>query len=356
MRAPRQARRSRRPVPPSMLFLPSLHGRNPKNAGSAASRGLRRVMDGSGHRDARDACPVSSMHAFQLGERVGCASGVAHAARSPRSRGPDPRQKPRRERREKTRVERRGEAAPEGWCASRGGVDAWGRYAGSMTERLHGDSTRRAPTLAAARPSREHPSSPGTAGSLPPSFVDRGSRDVVDAGARRAADGAMRIRTALGHLSRVLHGSCDTSRSKEGLRVVGVAVFNRVRVCKRIFPDFANPDKCQLSHPGILARVLVCQDYLYFPTNLRLFSPHLHTYGTFSHLCIILRLVGRVFGAQLRHSERHTRHRPCMFSLGLGRFLRGEARKNAKEKKETYEVSPRPFRRAANPVLPVTRC
>lgn len=38
-----------------------------------------------------------------------------------------------------------------------------------------------------------------------------------------------------------------------------------------------------------------------------------------------------------------------MFSLGLGRFLRGEARKNAKEKKETYEVSPRPFRRAANP-------
>ena len=95
-------------------FLPSLHGRNPKNAGSAASRGLRRVMDGSGHRDARDACPVSSMHAFQLGERVGCASGVAHAARSPRSRGPDPRQKPRRERREKTRVERRGEAGARG--------------------------------------------------------------------------------------------------------------------------------------------------------------------------------------------------------------------------------------------------
>jgi len=122
VRAPRQARRSRRPVPPSgstvtgwaMLFLPSLHGRNPKNAGSAASRGLRRVMDGSGHRDARDACPVSSMHAFQLGERVGCASGVAHAARSPRSRGPDPRQKPRRERREKTRVERRGEAGARG--------------------------------------------------------------------------------------------------------------------------------------------------------------------------------------------------------------------------------------------------
>ena len=188
----RRVRRDEAGVRPSLrrndAFSPDgLHGRNPKNAGSAASRGLRRVMDGSGHRDARDACPVSSMHAFQLGERVGCASGVAHAARSPRSRGPDPRQKPRRERREKTRVERRGEAAPEGWCASRGGVDAWGRYAGSMTERLHGDSTRRAPTLAAARPSREHPSSPGTAGSLPPSFVDRGSRDVVDA---RAASGS----------------------------------------------------------------------------------------------------------------------------------------------------------------------
>ena len=40
----------------------------------------------------------------------------------------------------------------------RGGVDASGRYAGSMTERVPGDSTRRAPTLAAARPSREHPS------------------------------------------------------------------------------------------------------------------------------------------------------------------------------------------------------
>ena len=266
-----------------MLFLPSLHGRNPKNAGSAASRGLRRVMDGSGHRDARDACPVSSMHAFQLGERVGCASGVAHAARSPRSRGPDPRQKPRREGARKPASNVAARRAAEGWCASRGGVDASGRYTGSMTERVPGDSTRRAPTLAAARPSREHPSSPGTAGSLPPSFVDRGSRDVVDAGARRAGDGAMRIRTALGHLSRVLHGSCDTSRSKEGLRAVGVAVFNRVRVCKRIFRDFANPDKCQLSHPGTLARALMCQDYLYFPTNLPILTTSTFTVGSHLH-------------------------------------------------------------------------
>ena len=59
-------------------------------------------------------------------------------------------------RREKTRVERSREAGAQGLV--RGGVDASGRYAGSMTERVPGDSTRRAPTLAAARPSREHPS------------------------------------------------------------------------------------------------------------------------------------------------------------------------------------------------------
>ena len=59
-------------------------------------------------------------------------------------------------RREKTRVERSREAGARGLV--RGGVDASGRYAGSMTERVPGDSTRRAPTLAAARPSREHPS------------------------------------------------------------------------------------------------------------------------------------------------------------------------------------------------------
>ena len=248
----REARRSRRPVPSSgrtdghdKLFLPGLHGRNPKNAGSAASRGLRRVMDGSGHRDAHDARPVSSTHAFQLGERAGCASGVAHAARGPRSRGPDPRQKPRREGARKTRVERRREAgAPEGWCASRGGVDASGRYAGSITERVPGDSTRRAPTLAAARPSREHPSWVMRTHRPRARRVHSLRRSSIGARAtsstrepRRAADGAMRIRTAFGHLSRVLHGSCDTSRSKEGERAVGVAVF-QPRASANAFGEF----------------------------------------------------------------------------------------------------------------------
>ena len=42
-----------------------------------------------------------------------------------------------------------------------------------------------------------------------------------------------------------------------------------------------------------------------------------------------------------------------MLSFGLGRFLRGEARKNAKEKSQIYEVSARVF--AANPPGPL-RC
>ena len=158
----------------------------------------------------------------------------------------------------------------------------------------------------------------------------------------------MRIRTALGHLSRVLHGSCDASRSKEGHRVVGVAVFNRARVrCANAFGEFGISQLFRANTyyrmPWNLVRVSTYQDYLYFPTNSRFFTTS--TCGT---VLTILRLVvvGR---AQLRHSERHTRRRPSMFSLGLGRFLRGEARKNAKEKKETYEVSPRPFRRAACP-------
>ena len=69
-----------------MAFLPSFtHGRNPKNAGSAASRGLTRVMDGSEHRDADDACPGSSVHICPVGERIGMSSGVAYAARHPHS-------------------------------------------------------------------------------------------------------------------------------------------------------------------------------------------------------------------------------------------------------------------------------
>ena len=77
-----------------MSFLPSFtHERNPKNAGSAASRGLTRVMDGSGHRDGHDACPGSSVHICRVGERIGMSSGVAHAARHPRSSEPDPRLK-----------------------------------------------------------------------------------------------------------------------------------------------------------------------------------------------------------------------------------------------------------------------
>ena len=177
-----------------MLFLPGLHGRNPKNAGSAASRGLRRVMDGSGHRDAHDACPVSSMHAFQLGERVGCASGVAHAARSPRSRGPDPRQKPRREGARKTRVERRREAGARGLvriARRRGCVGSIRRLDDrTRSRRFHASraNPRGCPPLSRAPIVGDaHASSPGTAGSLPPSFVDRGSRDVVDA---RAASGS----------------------------------------------------------------------------------------------------------------------------------------------------------------------
>ena len=54
-----------------MAFLPrASHGRNPNKAGSAASRGLTRVMDGSGHRDADDACPGSSVHICRVGERI----------------------------------------------------------------------------------------------------------------------------------------------------------------------------------------------------------------------------------------------------------------------------------------------
>ena len=177
-----------------MLFLPGLHGRNPKNAGSAASRGLRRVMDGSGHRDAHDARPVSSVHAFQLGERAGCASGVAHAARGPRSRGPDPRQKPRREGARKTRVERRREAGARGLvriARRRGCVGPIRRLDDrTRSRRFHASRAdpRGCPPLSRAPIVGDaHASSPGTAGSLPPSFVDRGSRDVVDA---RAASGS----------------------------------------------------------------------------------------------------------------------------------------------------------------------
>ena len=80
-----------------MTFLPSFtHWRNPKNAGSAASRGLTRVMDGSGHRDADDACPGSSVHIRRVGERIGMSSGVAHAARHPRTSSRTLAQKPRR--------------------------------------------------------------------------------------------------------------------------------------------------------------------------------------------------------------------------------------------------------------------
>ena len=127
--------------------------------------------------------------------------------------------------------------APEGWCASRGGVDASGRYAGSMTERVPGDSTRRAPTLAAARPSREHPSWVMRTHRPRARRVHSLRRSSIGARAtsstrepRRAADGAMRIRTAFGHLSRVLHGSCDTSRSKEGNGPSVSRFSNRVRV------------------------------------------------------------------------------------------------------------------------------
>ena len=134
--------------------------------------------------------------------------------------------------------------APEGWCASRGGVDASGRYAGSMTERVPGDSTRRAPTLAAARPSREHPSWVMRTHRPRARRVHSLRRSSIGARAtsstrepRRAADGAMRIRTAFGHLSRVLHGSCDTSRSKEGERAVGVAVF-QPRASANAFGEF----------------------------------------------------------------------------------------------------------------------
>ena len=80
-----------------MAFLPrASHGRNPNKAGSAASRGLTRVMDGSGHRDGHDACPGSSVHICRVGERIVMSSGVAHAARHPRSSSRTLAEKPRR--------------------------------------------------------------------------------------------------------------------------------------------------------------------------------------------------------------------------------------------------------------------
>ena len=113
----------------------------------------------------------------------------------------------------------------------------------------------------------------------------------------------MRIRTALGHLSRVLHGSCDASRSKEGHRVVGVAVFNRARVrCANAFGEFGISQLFRANTyyrmPCNTVRNLTYQDHLYFPTNSRFFTTS--TYGTVL-TCTILRLVvvGR---AQLRHS------------------------------------------------------
>ena len=250
------------------------------------------MMDGSGHRDAHDACPVSSMHAFQLGERVGCASGVAHAARSPRSRGPDPRQKPRREGARKPASNVAARRAPEGWCA-RGGVDASGRYAGSMTERVPGDSTRRAPTLAAARPSREHPSwvmlariVPGH-GRFTPSVVRRSGL----ARRRRRASRVGQRMVRCGYVPRLdIFLECYTEAATRRVpkRATGSSVsrFSTASaLCKRIrrVRDFANPDKYVLSHAVVLSTQFDVSRSPLFPNKLAILHHIYVRYGSHLH-------------------------------------------------------------------------
>ena len=114
------------------------------------------------------------------------SSGVAHAARHPRASSRTLGQKPRRSGKPAPSVARCG--APEGSH----GTNASGRYVESMTERVPGESARRAIALAAHRPARrprgEHSSNdecsliPCVGGRVPlPSFVDRRPRDVVEA-------------------------------------------------------------------------------------------------------------------------------------------------------------------------------
>ena len=233
-----------------------------------------------------------------------------------------------------------------------------------MTERVHGDSTRRAPTLAAARPSREHPSwvmlariVPGH-GRFTPSVVRRSGL----ARRRRRASRVGQRMVRCGYVPRldifrVLHGSCDASRSKRGHRVVGVAVFNRARVrCANAFGEFGISQLFRANTyyrmPWNTVRNLTYQDHLYFPTNSRFFTTS--TYGT---VLLPARFYASSSSVAPNCDTPRGTHvgRPCSASAsGASSGARPEERQG-KEGDLRGEPPSLPPRRVPRP-LPVARC